>query len=168
MELVEQLKNDGIAKGLCQAWQDKLKPGVSMERLVKLFIRGIDFCVKNDFPTLDFMRNNFKGKCEPYGAYVDDVFASENIPDVVLNGECDAKLTYSGYTVSRVVIRHSSKANITIYGHSCVTIDVFDNGKLDLVTVGTRCKVIVYQYGNSIVNYGGTCAKIINKNKNSY
>ena len=67
MELIEQLKQDGIAKGLCQPWQNKLRDGVSMKRLVDLYVRGIDFCIKNDYPTLDFIRENFKGKCEPYG-----------------------------------------------------------------------------------------------------
>lgn len=168
MELVKQLREDGTAKGLCQAWQEKLKPGISMERLVKLYIRGIDFCVKNDFPTLDFIRTNFKGKCEPYGAYVDDIFEKRNAPDVILNGHCNAKLVYDGYTVSRVVIRHTSAASITVYGYACVTIDVFDDSVLNLVVIGTRAKVLVYRYGNSIVNYSGSCAKIVFRNKNTY
>lgn len=168
MELIKQLREDGTAKGLCQAWQDKLKPGVSMERLVKLYIRGIDFCVKNDFPTQEFLRMYFKGRCEPYGAYVDDIFEKRNAPDAILNGNCNAKLTYDGYTVSRVVIRHTSTASITVYGYACVTIDVFDDSTLNLVVVGTRAKVLVYRYGNSKVNYNGSCAKIVFKNKNTY
>lgn len=168
MELVKQLREDGTAKGLCQAWQDKLKPGVSMERLVKLYIRGIDFCVKNDFPTLEFLRMYFKGRCEPYGAFVDDVFEKRNVPDVILNGNCNAKLTYDGYNVSRVVIRHTSTASVTVYGYAHLTIDVFDDATLNLVVIGTRAKVIVYRYGNSNVNYNGSCAKIVIKNKNTY
>lgn len=168
MELVNQIKQDGIAKGLCREWQNKLKPGTSMETLVTLFIRGIDFCVKNDFPTLEFMRMHFKGKCEPYGAFVDDVLEKRNAPDVILNGNCSAKLVYDGYSVCRAVVRHTSNACVTVFGHACVTIDVFDCAKLNLVVVGTQAKVLVYQYGNSRVNYNGSHAKIVIKNKNTY
>lgn len=168
MEMIEMLRADGAAKGLCREWQGKLRPGVSMERLVRLFVRGIDFCVKNDFPTLDFMRMYFKGKCEAYGAYVDGVCERRNAPAVVLNGNCVARLTYDGYAVSRVVVRHRSDASVTVYGCANVTIDVFDDAVLNLVVTGTRARVLVYRYGNGRVNYGGTYAKIVNKDKNIY
>ena len=72
MEVVAQLKQDGIEKGLCRLWQMKLKSGLSVAELSDLYIRGIDFCVSEDYPTLDFMRSNFRGQCEPYGIYIDD------------------------------------------------------------------------------------------------
>jgi len=62
MELIEQLKTDGINKGLCRLWQRKLHNGLSTEELVKLYIKGIDFCISENYPTLDFLRENFKGK----------------------------------------------------------------------------------------------------------
>ena len=87
---------------------------------------------------------------------------------MILNGNCNAKLVYDGYTVSRVVIRHTSMASVTVYGYACVTIDVFDDAVLNLVVIGTRAKILVYRYGNSKVNYNGTCAKVIFKNKKTY
>ncbi|MBQ7776907.1 MAG: hypothetical protein IJ379_13405 [Lachnospiraceae bacterium] len=168
MELVEQLKQDGIAKGLCQPWQMKLKPGVSTQRLVKLFIRGIDFCVNKNYPTLEFMRENFKGNSEPYGAYVDDVVNEKNLPDVVLNGDCKGTLVYDSYTVSRVVVRHTSKVSIKVFGYAHLTVDVFDDSALDLVVAGTRARVLVNKYGNSNVIVSGSGVKVVFKNKNTY
>ena len=63
MELVQQLKQDGIAKGLCLPWQNKLRDGVSVKRLVDLYVRGIDFCIKNDYPTLDYNTPAFSDRC---------------------------------------------------------------------------------------------------------
>lgn len=168
MELAEQLKADGIAKGLCQDWQKKLKPGVSVKRLVALFIRGIDFCVKNDYPTLEFMRENFKGISEPYGAFVDGVVNESNLPDVVLNGDCKGTLSYYGYSVSRVVVRHTSSISIRVYGNAHVTIDTFDNSTLNLVVAGTKARVLVNKYGNSNVEVTGNGVKVSLKNKNTY
>lgn len=168
MELIEQLKSDGIAKGLCQEWQKKLHPGVSTKRLASLFVRGIDFCVKNDYPTLEFMRDNFKGRCEQYGVFVDGVANNDNMPDVVLNGECKCTLSYYGYSVSRVVVRHSSSAIISVFGSAHVTIDTFDNSTIKLYVSGTKSRVLVNKYGNSKVESTGNGVKVVVKNKNIY
>ena len=93
MELVQQLKEDGKAKGLCRMWQMKLRTGLDYEQLIQLYIKGIDFCISENYPTLDFIREHFKGKCEVYGVFVDDEVTDKvNLPDVVLNGDCKAML----------------------------------------------------------------------------
>ncbi len=102
MDLINQLKTDGTEKGLCRQWRLKLQPGMSVEDLAKLYIEGIDFCISEDYPTLDFLRKHFKGSCEPYGVFVDDEVRERNAPDVVLNGDCKAILEYDGFTVARI------------------------------------------------------------------
>ncbi len=98
METIDKLKSDGIAKGLCLQWQRKLHAGLSVEELAKLYIKGIDFCISEDYPTLDFLREHFKGKCEPFGVYVDDDLPpTKNKPAMVLYGACRAMLEYAGY-----------------------------------------------------------------------
>lgn len=161
MELIEQLKQDGIAKGLCQPWQNKLRDGVSVKRLVDLYVRGIDFCIKNDYPTLDFIRENFKGKCEPYGVYIDkrDLNLREQ-PNVVLLGGCKGALSYGGYSVCRAFIRHQSEATIKVSGYACVTIDVYDDSLLNLVTVGDHTRVWVKVYGKARINHTGQGIKV--------
>lgn len=170
MELSEQLKQDGIAKGLCRMYQMKLKPGMAIGEMVALFIHGIDFCVKNDYPTLEFMREHFKGKSEPYGAYVDDIIPNlKNAPDTVLNGECKAMLEYDGYSVSRVYFRHQSKASVNVSGNAKVTIDVFDNTYLAVAVAGNDAGVLVNQYGdNANVEHFGNGIKINVINKKTY
>ena len=60
MELVQQLKEDGKAKGLCRMWQMKLRTGLDYEQLIQLYIKGIDFCISENYPTLDFAGNTSK------------------------------------------------------------------------------------------------------------
>ena len=86
MELKKQLKQDGIAKGLCSQYQGLIDRSQSIEALVRLFIRGIDFCIKHDYPTLEFMRENFKGKSEPYGGYVDDEITTFGLNSLAILG----------------------------------------------------------------------------------
>lgn len=173
MELNKQLKQDGIAVGLCSQYQGLLDRSDTVEKMVRLFIRGIDFCINNDYPTLDFMRKNFKGKSEPYGGYVDDeITGLRNAPDVVLNGDCKAFLEYGEYSVSRLYVRHGSLARIFVSGHAVLTIDAFDNSHLVVAVAGGNAQVIVNKYDNAIVETigDGIIVKIGNcykeKNKN--
>lgn len=151
MEQIEQLKADGIAKGLCRQWQMKLHAGLSVEELAKLFIQGIDFCISEDYPTLDYLREHYKGLCEPFGVFVDDEIPSAtNVPDMVLNGACKAMLEYEDYSVSRLYIRHDSEAAVIVSDNAILTIDLFDNAKLHISIVGDDTNVSVNAYGRNV------------------
>lgn len=168
MELIQQLKKDGIEKGLCRMWQMKLKSDLSIKSLVELFINGIDFCIKNDYPTLDFMRQNFRGKCESYGAYVDDEVFEKNRRNIVLNGDCKAMLEYDGYTVANLYVRHGSKGAINVSDHAIVTIDAFDDSDIAVAVSGGDAVVLVNIYGNAKVECIGLGIKVFYKNKKTY
>ena len=169
MDVIKELKNDGINKGLCRLWQMKLKPGLNVEELAKLYVRGIDFCIINDYPTLDFIRDNFKGKCELYGVFVDDEERSiKNLPDVVLNGNCKSMMEYDGYTVSRIYARHNSKVSVNVSDHAIVTIDAFDNTDLVVAVAGKDAQVMVNMYGDSKIQCIGDCIKVKYNNKKTY
>lgn len=167
--LNEQLTVDGKAKGLCRDYQRKIGASRSIEDLVKLFIKGIDFCVNNDYPTLDFMRAHFKGKSEPFGGFVDDDLPElKNMPDVVLNGHCRAFLEYDGYQVARVVARHTSEAAVNVSERAIVTIDAFDTVKLTVAVAGRDAKVYVNKYGDAQVVCIGQGIQVTTHNKNTY
>ena len=170
MELVELLRKDGVRKGLCQQYQGLLKGDLSIEDLVKLFIGGVDFCIKYNYPTLDFMREHFKGKSEPYGAFVDDEIVEPlvNVPDVVMNGDCKAMAEYNGFAVSRIFARHNTQMSVTVTDHAIVTIDAFDNTFLAIAVAGSDAQVIVSLYGEAKVDCIGTGINVINKNQNTY
>ena len=169
MELNRQLKQDGIAVGLCSQYQGLLDRSDTVEKMVRLFIRGIDFCIKNDYPTLEFMRKNFKGKSEPYGGYVDDeITGLRNAPDVVLNGECKAMLEYDECSVSRIYIRHSSQAAVNVSDHAIVTIDAFDSSHLVVAVAGGDAQVLVNKYGDAQVECIGSGIKVNSINKKTY
>lgn len=50
MELVQQLKEDGKAKGLCRMWQMKLRTGLDYEQLIQLYIKGHRFLYIGELP----------------------------------------------------------------------------------------------------------------------
>jgi hypothetical protein len=169
MELADQLKQDGEAKGLCRLWRGKLRSGMSIEGMVRLFIKGIDFCISENYPTIEFMRANFKGKCEQYGAFVDDEIESrKNAPDTVLNGDCKAMLEYDGFTVSRIFIRHNSQAAVIASDNAMVTIDAFDSANLVVATAGNNAQIYVNLYSNAQVECIGFGIHVKKMNKETY
>lgn len=168
MELTQQLKKDGIAKGLCRMWQMKLVGELDMKRLIELYIKGIDFCISEDYPTLEFLRERVKGKCEPYGVFVDDETELVNPKDVVLNGVSKAMLEYDGYTVANLYIRHTSVAALVVSDHAIVTVDAFDTSHVVVAVAGDSAKVSVNLYGDSTVETYGNGITINRKNKKTY
>lgn len=169
METILQLKVDGTNKGLCDQWQSKLTKASGVKRLSDLFFRGIDFCISEDFPTLEFMRENFKGKAEKHGIFIDhEIQYEENFPQMVLNGNCNAKLLYDKYNVSLLYVRHESKAKIAIKDHAVLTIDIFDNAEIEVESLSHSCKAFVNVYGNAKVTITGTGIHVRYKNKETY
>ncbi len=169
MELIKQLQKDGIEKGLCKAYQALLERCGTVEKMAQLYIKGIDFCIKNDYPTLDFIRENFRGKCEQYGIYVDDVVSDlRNVPDLVFNGKCNAKLRYDGYSVSRIFARHNSRVYVYALENAYLTIDVFDNCHLTIAVAGSSAQVMVNKYGDAKVDCLGSGIRINSINKKTY
>lgn len=168
MDTIQELKKDGIVKGLCRQWQIKLKDGLNVEDLSKLFIQGIDFCISENFPTLDYFRTHFKGKCEPYGIYINDEVKGKNISDVVLNGACKAELNYDEYSVSRLYVRHNSKVSVNVSEHALLTIDAFDNSMIEINATGLRAKIFVHLYGNATVKCSGNGIIVRKYNKIYY
>lgn len=168
MDIAEQLRSDGIGKGLCRLWQGKLTPGLGVKDLADLYKRGIDFCISEDYPTLDFLRENFKGKCEDFGVYIDDEVDAINQDQVVLNGACRAVLAYDGYSVSRVYARHGAEVAINACDSAWVTVDAFDDARIVVAVAGKDAHVSVNLYGDASVECLGDGITINRKNKRTY
>ncbi|HBG40091.1 MAG TPA: hypothetical protein DDW85_01590 [Porphyromonadaceae bacterium] len=167
-ELINTLKRDAIDKGLCRRWQLKFNSRMSYQELSEMYIKGIDFCICEGYPTIDFMRKNIRSKCEKYGIFIDSKDINlKNVPDIVLNGECRAELQYDGFSVSRIFIRHTAEATIVVSGHAYLTIDAFNFSRIKVKTI-ENARVLINQYGNSVSECEGDGIKINFKNKKTY
>lgn len=167
MEPIAQMRKDGVDKGLCRLYQAKLRDGLSVKELADLYKDGIDFCINNDYPTLDFLREHYKGMCEQYGVFIDDETGElENPKMVVLNGGCKTFVKYNGFTVARLFARHTSEGAVVVGGNATVTIDLFDNARLVVAVAGSDAQVYVNVYGNAQVEIQGE-ARVTYKHKNT-
>lgn len=166
MEPITQLRTDGAGKGLCRLYQMKLRDGLSVKELADLYKEGIDFCISNDYPTLDFLREHYKGRCEEYGVYVDEPTGQLlNVPYLVTNGACKLIAEYTGFSVARIFARHTTEGAVNVTDFAHVTIDLFDNAHLVVAVAGSDAQVFVNVYGDARVDTIGSGIKVNHKHK---
>lgn len=154
---------------ICDEWFIKLQQTKSIEELVKMYVRGIDFCFSNEYPSNEYIRNNFKGKMEVFGVYLDDIIAIDNKRKLVLLGETIASLTYTDFNVCQLYMKDNSTANVVAKDNSILCIDIFYNSKLNIVC-NDNSKVIINNFGGEIKIEKSETAKVklADKGKRSY
>lgn len=151
--LSEEIKSQAVELGLCDKWRDEWADDSSKDELVDKFIRGLDFCIRHDFPTTDVMREHFGDTIHRHGVYVDEKVEAVSQKVVVLNGSCDAELEYGDFDCARVWVRHTSKVRIMVGGFASVKVMVLDNSDAHIINSSCR-KVLVYNYGGTVSSDG--------------
>ena len=102
-KVTKHLAKAAQANGICTPWLNELKSLDDKDALVDMYIRGIDFCLEHDYPSNDFIRENFKGVMEKHGVFLDDAIALQNQSKCIALGTTNGKVTATGYSVSEVV-----------------------------------------------------------------
>ena len=70
MEVNKRLARDAKKKGICEEWYGRLIDTKGKDELIKMYLEGIDFCLSNEYPSNEFIRQHFVGACEAYGVAV--------------------------------------------------------------------------------------------------
>lgn len=155
MNVSEELKQQAIKLGLCREWtNDWNKP--DLDSLCEMFISGQDFCIKHNYPSNEYIKNNFGGIAEDHGIFVDSNIELINPDIAILLGSTKGSITLSGFVSRDIYVRNDSDVSITIKDSAKAFIRVFNNAK---VTVDNQSisKVFVYKYtdgftGNIFIN----------------
>ena len=156
-ELTEQIRKEAILKGanckLVTQWDNP-----DIDDLARRYIEGIDFCIKNDFPSVDFLKKNFGDRMHQYGIFADEKLEERNLRHVVVNGKCRGKLIYDGCSFGKIYVRHRSKLDIVINDDSIVNIEIYDDSKITLVNNSSK-RIYVYKYGGRLKYKGDVMVK---------
>lgn len=153
MNVSETLKDKAISLGLCEEWQDAWG-NPTKEELVDKFIQGYDFCLINDYPSNDFIKNHFGEIAEKKGIYVDKKNIDlENPSIVILQGECNGTIKVDEFNVCEVYVRHNSSVNILIEEYGIAFVRVYDNAEVTISNNGYK-RSFVYKYGGSVDTSG--------------
>lgn len=132
----------GQKVGLCDEWYSSWPDDTDIDGLLDMFVRGQDFCIENDYPSLSFIREHFsKDDLHRHHIYVDesvDVTADNGY--YIFLGRCSVRLVVSGFKAVSVYCRHDSIVDVSAslgarvfvssYDRSCVTFREETCGKV--------------------------------------
>jgi hypothetical protein len=173
MDLAKELARQAKKKGICKPWYNELKSlnGDNINAMAQMYLKGIDFCLANDYPDNGFIRTHFKGKMEQYGVFLDDDIKIENKPKCVCLGATCGRVEITGFNVCEIYAKHNVKLNVIAKDNAFVVIDVFDDAVVN-VCASDRAKVCVNHYvGNGQVikcAMDDATIKVIEKHKKTY
>jgi hypothetical protein len=169
MSINKDLAKQAKRKGICEEWYNDLVNTTDTNALLSMYLRGIDFCLSNDYPTNDYIRKNFKGKMESFGIHLDESIHVANDKKIVALGKCTGIVEVSEYNISEVFLKHDSEITLKAEGNSFVVIDMFENTTLSVVAFD-EAKVCINRYGGRVIQKvnGNALIKVIEKNKSTY
>ena len=168
--IVQALTKEADQNGICDEWKIDLSRIRTVDGLCKMYLDGIDFCLSNEYPSVEFLRENFAGMTEKHGIFVDKKCKVEGYKKIVLLGDSDANIAVSGYQVVQVFVKHQSKLSLKATDNTFAIVDMFDNSQLDIELSGNS-KVCIMHYGGVItrtLRCDDAMLKIENKNKKTY
>lgn len=170
--LAHELARQAKEKGICEEWHGRLLKCETKQEMLDMYVKGIDFCLANDYPDNGFIRKHFKGIMEDSGIFLDDSAVSlTNYRRCIALGRTSGTVTVSGFNVCEVFAKHLSVIRITASGHAFVEVDVFDDAVV-YVTARDSARVHVNRYGSAKAVVDGqeqtAYIKITDKKKKTY
>lgn len=162
-ELKRALAAEAQAKGICSEWYSFILRATSKERLLTLFVKGLDFVFDNDFPSAE-LREEFKGLHEHYGVFIDEPFSVADMRRIVAFGTSEGEARFSGFCAAQVWARDDTKLVVEVEDNAFVCIDITSRAKVEITASGTA-KVTVFQHGGECINRasGNANIKVIDK-----
>ena len=154
MDLGRTLAKDAAKKGICKPWHDELRNfGNDIDKILEMYLKGIDFCLESDFPDKDFIAKHFKGKMETSGVFLDDAIDIWDAKKVVALGTTSGNVHTTRYGVSEVFVTHDADLDILPKENSFVVVDVWGNATVRVRSYH-RARVCVNIYSsNAKVEY---------------
>lgn len=162
-QLKKELATEAKKKGICKEWYDFILNATSKERLLILFIKGLDFCIKNDFPAAR-LRAELAGIRQHYGIFVNDPIDVKGVRNVIAFGTSEGKAEFDGFNVAQIWARDDTKINVKAGGHAYITVDIADQAKVE-ITASDMARICIFFHGGSYnANTAGSAQiKVIDK-----
>lgn len=128
--LSKTLRTMAREQGLCDQWFHDWQDDTDIDELLDKYVAGFDFCVKNDYPSLDFIRKNFNIEdLHRHHIYIDetvDIRDADNGFWIFL-GECRGNVRFEGFKAATVYVRHNSRMYVKATDGAIVFITCFDS-----------------------------------------
>ena len=128
-EINRVLRDKAVKAGLCDEWQSKIwNRDLSIEELLYIYKKGIDFSVKNKWFSYDFIKKAFqKDELHKANIYLDeevDLDGSES-GIYVFTGNCNGTLVIDGLVAVTVYVLDSCNVSVKASGGAKVFVSYY-------------------------------------------
>jgi len=159
LALNKTLREEARKLGLCDEWYNDWSSFESKKKLAEKYFRGIDFCIRHDYPKLNFIRENFdKEFLISNGIFLDENVDASNVVKVVLLGKSKGELRYYGTRSCDVYVRHSSDVRIVATEGAKIFVETYNNCHIS-ANADEYSKIFVYRHGGSVDYEGNVVVK---------
>lgn len=164
-ELKKRLAAEAKEKGICREWYEFILNAPSKERLLTLFVKGLDFCVENDYPSAQ-LRAEFARLRQHFGIFMSDHISVKSGKYVIAFGTSEGKANYSGFDVAQIWAREDTRLGVTATDNAVVCIEVADRAQVTITASGAA-RVSVFLHGGTITKNATDKAtiKVIDKSE---
>jgi len=139
--------------GICDPGMQKILEAKDIQGLIDYYLEGIDFCLRNNFPTVDFMKENAGVLLESNGIYTDGKIDLTNPLKVVLLDRVSANIKVDDYKVSDIYVKHECDLQILVKDNAFASIEAYDNCTVNITLEGdARAYLAVYDNAFYFIN----------------
>lgn len=144
-QLKKELAAEAKTKGICSEWYAFILNATSKERLMTLFVKGQDFCEKNNYPSPE-LRAEFADIRKHFGVFcAEDNITAKSLRNVIAFDKATGKAEYSNFDVGQVSARSDARINITAEDNAFVCVSVYDRAEVEITARGgARVSVILH------------------------
>jgi hypothetical protein len=150
MKIAKELAKQARQFDICQEWHDELKMFDNKSAMIQMYLKGINFCLANDYPSNKYIQQYFGDIINDFGIFLDSRIDLASPRNCVVLGTCTGLIEINSFNVSHIYVKHNSELTIVAKENAFAIIDVFDNSIIHVKT-HDNSKIFVYQYGMSVV-----------------
>ena len=133
---MDKFKKQAIKLGLCQEWQNNWEE----TGLVDKYIRGITWCMRNEFPSLSDMKK-YGDALLRNGIYNQKTADIKCDRDMYVFNDSKINFTIDGYSVCRIYVGRGSVVNVNVKDHAILYVDNYDSTVNVAKEESARCVV---------------------------
>lgn len=157
-KLKKELAAEAKAKGICREWYNYILNAPSKERLMTLFVKGVDFCIYNDFPAAH-LRAEFAGIRQHYGVFVNDNINVKSLRSIIAFGTSEGQTDFANFDVAQIWARDDTRITVRVRNNAFVCIDIADRAKVEIIA-SDAARVSVFLHGGTYTSKPSGNAKI--------
>lgn len=148
--MYERLKQDGIANGMCQQFQDEWQDPTVAE-LCRMYFRGMDFCVEHDWPKIELIRETFDSdELAEYGVFIKDGSVRNKL-NVAILGDSTVHVYVPDFALCDICARHNSRVHLHLGHKSYCYISTYEDTRIFIDEKESDARVKVFYYGGHLI-----------------